>query len=229
MPCQIWAWRVLASQHPSQHPSHETPSRSRSQPPQRLKKPPRVKDLEGQAEPVGLEPTHPHGRQFSRLVQYQLCDGSKRRNTVGAPGFEPGTSASRTQRSTELSHAPKSTINRPKPRSYGKRGPSYSQAEGGGIELERIPQRPRWPSCTPSGRGGIRTHVGINPHDFQSCALSRSATRPNSDLVSAVQLPTAPRTTVRRLGSRIPHLQQDILQKHGGSGIRTHADLRPTP
>ncbi len=27
---------------------------------------------------------------------------------VGAPGFEPGTSASRTQRSTELSHAPKS-------------------------------------------------------------------------------------------------------------------------
>ncbi len=59
---------------------------------------------------------------------------------VGAPGFEPGTSASRTQRSTELSHAPKSRKN---------------------------------------GRGGIRTHAGINPHDFQSCALSRSATRPS--------------------------------------------------
>ena len=28
---------------------------------------------------------------------------------VGAPGFEPGTSASRTQRSTELSHAPNSS------------------------------------------------------------------------------------------------------------------------
>jgi hypothetical protein len=29
------------------------------------------------AEPVGFEPTHPHGRRFSRPVQYQLCDGSK--------------------------------------------------------------------------------------------------------------------------------------------------------
>ncbi len=33
---------------------------------------------------------------------------------VGAPGFEPGTSASRTQRSTELSHAPKNNHNLPK-------------------------------------------------------------------------------------------------------------------
>ena len=52
------------------------------------------------AEPVGFEPTHPHGRQFSRLVQYQLCDGSKdaqhcllehRRRVLiipPAPGFE---------------------------------------------------------------------------------------------------------------------------------------------
>ncbi len=32
---------------------------------------------------------------------------------VGAPGFEPGTSASRTQRSTELSHAPKFAHHRP--------------------------------------------------------------------------------------------------------------------
>ncbi len=29
-----------------------------------------------------------------------------------------------------------------------------------------------------NGRGGIRTHAGFRPHDFQSCALSRSATRP---------------------------------------------------
>ena len=28
------------------------------------------------------------------------------------------------------------------------------------------------------GRGGIRTHAGVCPHDFQSCALSHSATRP---------------------------------------------------
>jgi hypothetical protein len=40
-------------------------------------KAPQVQDLEGQAEPVGLEPTSPLGRRFSRPVQYQLCDGSK--------------------------------------------------------------------------------------------------------------------------------------------------------
>ena len=33
--------------------------------------------------------------------------GRIRGNTIGAPGFEPGTSATRTQRSTGLSHAPK--------------------------------------------------------------------------------------------------------------------------
>ena len=42
-----------------------------------LEKSPQAKDLEGQAEPVGLEPTSPLGRRFSRPVQYQLCDGSK--------------------------------------------------------------------------------------------------------------------------------------------------------
>ena len=31
-----------------------------------------------------------------------------------------------------------------------------------------------------NGRGGIRTHAGLHPHDFQSCALSHSATRPES-------------------------------------------------
>ena len=97
----------------------KTASRPSSRCPKGTKKDPPDKCLEGQAEPVGLEPTHPHGRQFSRLVQYQLCDGSKRRNTVGAPGFEPGTSASRTQRSTELSHAPNFARHRPKKRSRG--------------------------------------------------------------------------------------------------------------
>jgi hypothetical protein len=33
-------------------------------------------------------------------------------------------------------------------------------------------------SLRSNGRGGIRTHAGVNPHDFQSCALSHSATRP---------------------------------------------------
>ena len=62
--------------------------------------------------------------------------------TIGVPGFEPGTSATRTQRSTGLSHTP-----------------DYS---GNCI-------RTGWDS-NPRGQC---------PHDFQSCALSHSATRPN--------------------------------------------------
>lgn len=49
--------------------------------------------------------------------------------------------------------------------------------------LYRTEPRPVPPVLHPShlnGRGGIRTHVGFRPHDFQSCALSRSATRPGS-------------------------------------------------
>ena len=34
------------------------------------------------------------------------------------------------------------------------------------------------PVISINGRGGIRTHAGVSPHDFQSCALSHSATRP---------------------------------------------------
>ena len=37
-----------------------------------------------------------------------------------------------------------------------------------------------YPLCS-DGRGGIRTHAGVSPHDFQSCALSHSATRPRSN------------------------------------------------
>lgn len=66
--------------------------------------------------------------------------------SIGVPGFEPGTSPTRTERSTGLSHTPSPAIL-----------PAGNQS---------------------SGRGGIRTHAGFRPHDFQSCALSRSATRP---------------------------------------------------
>ena len=62
--------------------------------------------------------------------------------SIGVPGFEPGTSATRTQRSTGLSHTP-----------------DYS-----GTCI-----RTGWDS-NPRGQC---------PHDFQSCALSHSATRPN--------------------------------------------------
>jgi hypothetical protein len=55
--------------------------------------------------------------------------------------------------------------------------------------MKRIALSPPWVRipllpvpATSSGRGGIRTHAGFRPHDFQSCALSRSATRPNIPL-----------------------------------------------
>jgi hypothetical protein len=40
--------------------------------------------------------------------------------------------------------------------------------------------RMRFRCLSASGRGGIRTHAGLHPHDFQSCALSHSATRPDA-------------------------------------------------
>ena len=58
-------------------------------------------------EAEGLEPPCACARRISSAVPYQL--GLRLQPLlplVGAPGFEPGTSASRTQRSTKLSHAP---------------------------------------------------------------------------------------------------------------------------
>ena len=60
-------------------------------------------------EAEGLEPPCACARRISSAVPYQL--GLRLQvvislGTIGAPGFEPGTSASRTQRSTGLSHAP---------------------------------------------------------------------------------------------------------------------------
>ena len=143
---------------------------------------------------------------------------------IGAPGFEPGTSASRTQRSTGLSHAP----HLPCSRHRGRRCQMSSHGRGGMdlASLGRLAQRSslvrfapthfcrsarthfgscfavpvgsnQQPSCS-YGRGGIRTHAGFHPHDFQSCALSHSATRPE--------------TLCRG-------------RHYGGSGIRTHAGL----
>ena len=37
---------------------------------------------------------------------------------------------------------------------------------------------PEPPCSAINGRSGIRTHAGLRPHDFQSCALSHSAIRP---------------------------------------------------
>ena len=101
------------------------------------------------------------------------------RSSIGAPGFEPGTSATRTQRSTGLSHAPKAG-GRPcdgrKVTLAASRGREAPARLNPGFEGR--PVRGRAPPA--NGRGGIRTHVGVSPHDFQSCALSHSATRPKS-------------------------------------------------
>ena len=56
-----------------------------------------------------------------------------------------------------------------------------------GLEARLLVRRRAPPA---SGRGGIRTHVGVSPHDFQSCALSHSATRPKHTMAS-IQHPLA--------------------------------------
>ena len=187
-----------------------------------------------------------------------------RQRSIGAPGFEPGTSATRTQRSTGLSHAPdylsgnfycgvgctslrnvisldtllgasRNPLTLPRPEPTLGAAPqlawvrtllTWTTAEDrvgrvvslhgqGGIELRSAPpiltplrslrELRVEPTCSPlrglrgferddfdrriaqtpprlqiHGRGGIRTHAGVSPHDFQSCALSHSATRPNN-------------------------------------------------
>ncbi len=67
---------------------------------------------------------------------------------VGAPGFEPGTSASRTQRSTELSHAPKFTRHRPENVPAGTRGRDHV----------RKAKRMGWDS--PANRSAILSGLG---------------------------------------------------------------------
>jgi hypothetical protein len=103
-----------------------------------------------EAEREGLEPPSPFGRSLSRRVHYHSASAPEWEAGIGAPGFEPGTSASRTQRSTGLSHAPNK-----------KTAP-----------FEAPRERTGWDS---NPRDSIRC-----PHALQACALSRSATRPNA-------------------------------------------------
>ena len=64
-----------------------------------------------------------------RLRGHSPIPHAKCSKLIGAPGFEPGTSATRTQRSTGLSHAP----NRP----ALWIGPALGQADGVGFEPTR--------------------------------------------------------------------------------------------
>ncbi len=113
------------------------------------------------------------------LIRAQHLLGRIRGIPIGAPGFEPGTSATRTQRSTGLSHAPRSTwiravrAARPFPPARSTRPTACAPLRG-----SRVGSNLRTLLLTQNGRGGIRTHAGVSPHDFQSCALSHSATRP---------------------------------------------------
>lgn len=120
------------------------------------------------------------------------------------PGFEPGTSATRTQRSTGLSHTPdySGTCRKTDGVGFTARGAVLSRVTDTGASRDpgcrssRTHDAGRFAVCVGSngqvvgpgrpcprtaffnGRGGIRTHAGVSPHDFQSCALSHSATRP---------------------------------------------------
>ena len=126
-----------------------------------------------QTEREGFEPPSPFGRSLSRRVQYHSASAPERQRpdrarcasagalilrnqnshgpSVGVPGFEPGTSASRTQRSTGLSHTPNK-----------KTAPFLAPLE-----------RTGWDS---NPRDSIRC-----PHALQACALNHSATCPKSD------------------------------------------------
>jgi hypothetical protein len=125
-------------------PSQGTVERPPTEKPSRLIGPGRVSSSETERE--GLEPPSPFGRSLSRRVHYHSASAPERSrpdsarcasagafmarivnndgtSQVGAPGFEPGTSASRTQRSTGLSHAPNK-----------KTAPSWRRGSGrGGI------------------------------------------------------------------------------------------------
>ena len=127
----------------------------------------------------GFEPPSPFGRSLSRRVQYHSASAPERQRpdsaryasagalivrnvnsygtSVGVPGFEPGTSASRTQRSTGLSHTPNK-----------KNG-----ALLGAKKADRVGFEPTRQFCC--------------PHALQACALNHSATCPKVMTLSSPQ------------------------------------------
>jgi hypothetical protein len=154
------------------------------------------------AEAEGLEPPRACARRISSAVPYQLGlrlqtsdePGPGRpsrltKPTIGAPGFEPGTSATRTQRSTGLSHAPRTQPHPPR---------------------VCAPERTGWDS---NPRGCLA------PHDFQSCALSRSATRPENPDESGDTRPCS--TLPGSIPTRSAPESGRGTSTNGGSGIRT--------
>ncbi len=157
------------------------------------------------AEAEGLEPPRACARRISSAVPYQLGlrlqtsdePGPGRpsrliKPTIGAPGFEPGTSATRTQRSTGLSHAPRTQPHPPR---------------------VCAPERTGWDS---NPRGCLA------PHDFQSCALSRSATRPENPDESGDTRPCS--TLPGSIPTRSAPESGRGTSTNGGSGIRTGGD-----
>ena len=79
--------------------------------------PPRPPDLEGEDGARGIRTPKPFRALAFEASAIPFCQRSNDRQKtgrlaaeqIGAPGFEPGTSATRTQRSTGLSHAPDPT------------------------------------------------------------------------------------------------------------------------
>ncbi len=112
----------------------------------------------------------------------------------GGMGLRAARAAlSRLQRSRLAARAPPARQVRTPSRQFtsvhGRGGMGLRAARAALSRLQRSRLAARAPPArqvrTPSrqftsvhGRGGIRTHAGRCPHDFQSCALSHSATRP---------------------------------------------------
>ena len=83
---------------------------------------------------------------------------------------------------------------------------------------------PRLEPTSSSGRGGIRTHAGINPHDFQSCALSRSATRPRPFVP---RKGTKPSLSWREWDE--PRLRSVVSRNNPQDPFRAHPSLDSNP
>ena len=77
---------------------------------------------------------------------------------------------------------------------------------------------------TNNGRGGIRTHAGVSPHDFQSCALSHSATRPRPFVP---RKGTKPSLSWREWDE--PRLRSVVSRNNPQDPFRAHPSLDSNP
>jgi hypothetical protein len=210
--------------------------------------------------PLAAAAAHQSGRPdvpavASRSSEIRSHQQAGLQKTIGAPGFEPGTSASRTQRSTGLSHAPSengagplaSRHSEPVPKDHpellqrtGWDGPRVARSSrhrpSGGVSARTNPTSPPGTS-TADGVGFEPTRQGCCPHALQACALNRSATRPNAtNPTSPSRVPSAegvgfePTRVFRPnalAGRRLKPLGHPSKTNGPGPALRTRASSCP--